>query len=216
MASLATSLSVALDRIVDELVEVIAKEGLVALKRVLDEAGFGDSPHLKDYEVYAHTYGNTIEFEIVLAFEAVVPEDEATRQVLEAAEQAAAEQEEQSDATFGIGPSGPRRVVSSRNALRDARRPARNARRPARDARKGSRDRLIEKEIANITPRSARVTRDGRLSVALRRSARRVGDDLVMPEGEFQGLIGEFMKRLTAVIASAFAPRLEEIVAGYA
>lgn len=220
MPSLATSLTTVLDRIVDDLVDVIAKDGLVALKRVLDEAGFGDSPYLKDYEVYAHVYGDTVAFEIVLDFDSVVSDDEAARRVLDEAARRADEEsdnadEDQPSATYGMGPSGPRRVTPT-NAKRDARRPARNARRPARDARKNAVDRLVEKEVANITPRSARVTRDGRLSVALQRSTKRVNDELVLPQGEFQGIIGKFMKELSSVIGATFASELSQIISDYA
>jgi hypothetical protein len=210
-----TSLTSYLDRLVDEMVDAIAKDGLALLKRILDQAGFAKSPYLKDYEVYAHVIGDVVAFEILLDVEAVVAEDQATQDAMEATAEEGDESEAQASATYAIGPNGPQRLVGKTNALRDARTPARDARRPARDARKTARDRLIEKEVANITPRSARVDRDGRLSVALRRTAKTDGEGIVMPQGEFQGIIGVFLREISALISAKFAPGLSEIIGRY-
>jgi len=210
-----TSLTAYLDRLVDEMVDAIAKDGLVLLKRVLDQAGFAKSPYLKDYQVFAHVIGDVVSFEILLDVEAVVPADEVTRQAMEDSADAGDEQEAVASSTYAMGPNGPQRLVGKTNAMRDARTPARDARRPARDARKTSRDRLIEKEVANITPRSARVDRDGRLSVALRRSARTNGEEIVMPQGEFQGIIGTFLREISSIISAKFSPGLSEIIGRY-
>ena len=210
--SLATSLSTILDRYVDSIISTVASEGLVLLKRVLDEAGFGNSEHLKNYEVFAHVTGHEVAFEIVLDFEAVVAEDAATNEaLLEPPEDM--EGEFEPEATYTLGPSGPMRLASRSSGKRDARRPARDARRPARDARTTARDRLVAKEVANITPRSARVTKDGRLSVALKRSTRTVDGEMVMPRGEFQGIIGEFMTKLKNLVTQKFSPALTDIIA---
>lgn len=210
-----TSLTAYLDRLVSEMVDAIAKDGLVLLKRVLDSSGFAKSPYLKDYEVYAHVIGDVVAFEILLDVEAVVAEDQATRDAMEASAEDGDESEAKASSTYAMGPNGPQRIVGKTNALRDARSPARDARRPARDARKVARDRLIEKEIANITPRSARVDRDGRLSIALRRTARSDGEGVVMPQGEFQGIIGVFLREISSLISAKFAPGLSEIVGRY-
>ncbi len=210
-----TSLTAYLDRLVDEMVDAIAKDGLVLLKRILDQAGFAKSPYLKDYEVYAHVIGDVVAFEILLDVEAVVAADQATQDAMEASAEEGDESEAQASSTYAMGPNGPQRIVGKTNALRDARSPARDARRPARDARKTARDRLIEKEVANITPRSARVDRDGRLSVALKRTAKVDGEGIVMPQGEFQGIIGVFLSEISTLISAKFAPGLSEIIGRY-
>lgn len=217
MASLdiSTTLTAYLDRVVADMVHGVAKDGLALLKRVLDQAGFSKSPYLRNYEVYAHVIGDVVSFEILLDVESVVPADAMTRAAMEASQDEADQTDVAASASYGIGPSGPQRIVGKTNALRDARLPARDLRRPARDAREGSLDRLVKKEIANVSPRSASVDRDGRLSVALKRSTRTAGEGTVMPQGEFQGIIGKFMSELTSVISGQFAPGLTDIIGRY-
>lgn len=210
-----TGLSTYLDRLVDDMLDVIAKEGLVLLKRILDESGFADSPYLKDYQVYAHVLDDVVVFEIVLNVEAVVAEDEVTRQALEESAKEGEKVEEGASRTYAMGPDGPQRLVGRNNAMRDARRPAMDARRPARDARTTARDRLIAKEVANIAPRSAKVDRDGRLSVALKRSAKVDGEGVVMPQGEFQGIVGRFVREISSSVASSFSSGLADIIGRY-
>lgn len=210
---IATSLATQLDRLVDSILEDVASDGLALLKRILDSAGFAKSPFLKDCQVLAHVVRGSVLFEILLDVESLVPADEITRKAVEDAATAAVAAQEEASASFAMGPHGPQRLVSRQNALRDARRPAGDARRPARDARKGSLDRLVEKEVANFAPRSAKVNREGRLSVALRRSATASGEGIVMPQGEFQGIIGNFVSELRKVIASQFSSGLEDIIA---
>lgn len=209
-----TSLTAMLDRLVDDIVDEIAKEGLALLKKILDEAGFQKSPYLKDYEVYAHVMGDVIIFEILLDVDSVVPEDELTRNAIKEAAAAAQAAEADADKTYAIGPNGPQRLVGKHNARRDARTPARDVRRPARDARRTSRDRLILKEVANISPRSAKVDRDGRLSVALKRTAKVVDEEVVMPQNEFQGIIGKFIGEISSLVSGKFAPGLASIIGG--
>lgn len=211
-ADITTSLTAMLDRLVDDIVDTIAKQGLALLKKILDEAGFQKSPYLKDYEVYAHVTGNVITFEILLDVEAVVPADEVTKKAIQDSAEQAAAAEQIADSSYAMGPSGPQRIVGPHNAKRDARRPARDMRKPARDARTTSVDRLIMKEVANVSPRSAKVTRDGRLSVALKRAATVVGEEIVMPQNEFQGIIGKFISEISTLVSSSFAPGLSDII----
>jgi len=212
---ISTTLTAYLDRVVDDMIHGIAKDGLVLLKRVLDRSGFANSPFLKDYEVYAHVVSGVVVFEILLDVGAVAPADDLTRKAIEASQDEADQTDVAAEASYAMGPGGPHRVVGRTNALRDARTPARDLRRPARDVRQTALDRLVQKEIANVTPRSANVDRYGRLSVALKRSVRSAGEETVMPQGEFQGIIGTFIGELTTVISSQFAPGLEDIVGRY-
>jgi hypothetical protein len=212
---ISTTLSTYLDRVVEDMVHGIAKDGLVLLKRVLDEAGFAKSPYLKDYEVYAHVIGDVVAFEILLDIESVVAADALTQAAIDASQDEADQTDAAASASYGLGASGPQRIVGKTNALRDARRPARDLRRPARDVRETALDRLVKKEIANVTPRSMNVDREGRLSVALKRSTRAVAEETVMPQGEFQGIVGTFLSELTSIISGQFAPGLAGIIGRY-
>jgi len=66
MPAITTSLTTQLRRATEAVRDDIAKDGLIALKRVLDNAGFSESDYLKDYEVYSHIHGDGILFEILL------------------------------------------------------------------------------------------------------------------------------------------------------
>lgn len=208
MADVTTAIVAAAKRAVESVIDEIAKSGLVVLRNVLDQAGFRDSEYLKNYEVYAHVSGDVITFEILLDVEAVVPEDEATtaaiRDNMLEAEQAAT--------TYGMTAEGPRRITGMSDRRVDARRPPRDARRPLRDARTNARDRLVRKEIANVRPRSVKVDRTGKLSVALRRSVRETEESVTFPQDAFQGILGQFMKRLQKEIREKFVPEIADIV----
>lgn len=212
MLNISTSLTTILDRYIDQIIDEIAKDGLVALKRILDEAGFGDSEYLKDYEVSASVRGHEVEFGILLDFESVVPTDEITSKALETEEKVNDTVEAEPDAVYNIGKNGPVRILNPTSGKRDARTPARDARKKLRDKRVTAVDRSITKKIANISPRSARVTKDGKLSITLKRTAEIVREETVMPQDEFQGIIGDFMKKLAVLIATKFSPELSTIV----
>lgn len=208
MADVTTAIVAAAKRAVESVIDEVAKSGLVVLRNVLDQAGFRDSEYLKNYEVYAHVSGDVITFEILLDVEAVVPEDEATA----AAMRDSMLEAEQVATTYGMTAEGPRRITGMSDHRRDARRPSRDARRPLRDARTNARDRLVRKEIANVRPRSVKVDRTGRLSVALRRSVRETEESVTFPQDVFQGILGQFMKRLQKEIREKFVPEISDIV----
>lgn len=208
MADISTTVAAAVERALQAVIDEVAKAGLAALRNVVDQAGFRQSEYLKNYEVFAHVSGDVITFEILLDVEAVVPEDQATAQAVRSEMGTI----EEAARTFGMTTDGPQRVLGLNDARRDARKPARDARRPARDARTDSRDRLIKKEIANVRPRSVKVDRAGRISVALKRSIREGEDGVTFPQAEFQGILGEFVTRLRKVIAAEFLPEIAKIV----
>ena len=213
MVDIATTLDAMVRRAFGAVVDDIAKDGLRVLRRVLDEAGFSKSEYLRNYEVYAHVSGETITFEIVLDVEAVVPEDEVTRQALEEQQEKAEEMEDQADKSFHLSRKTQR--VGRLRGLQDARRPARDARTPAHDVRKTASDRLAGHELARLAPRSGRVTRTGKLSVALRRSVRASEKKVEFPKDKFQGILGTFMEEIKDVISDKFAPELRKIVERY-
>jgi hypothetical protein len=213
MVDIATTLDAMVRRAVEAVIDDIAKDGLRALRSVLDRAGFSKSEYLRDYEVYAHVSGGEITFEIVLDVEAVVPEDTATQQAMEEQEQKAEEMEQEAEKTFHL--SRKTRRVGRLRGLHDARRGAKDARSGAKDARKTAGDRLTEHELARLAPRSARITRTGKLSVALKRSIRETEKEVKFPEGKFQGILGDFVDELKDVVFDKFAPELQKIVERY-
>ena len=207
MDDIATTLTAALERAADRVVDGIAKDGLKILKSVLDSSGFSKSEYLKNYEVLAHVSGREVTFEILLDIEAVEPENEDTRKSME--EQLERVQEKASR-TYRLTSRGVQRMG------KDARTPARDARTPARDARTTAADRLVEHEIALHAPRSARITRTGKLAVALKRSVRTVEGKTEFPEGDFQGIIGKFMDEIKSTIVDRFIPELGDIIQRHA
>lgn len=221
MADFATSLNAMLLRAVESVVDLVAVDGVVALRKVLDESGFAKSEYLRDYEVYAHVQGQVVTFEILITAEAVDMQDPATK---EAVDQNAEEDtdREPGTRTYGMTPTRrPGRLVGRYDARRDARTPARDARRdvrqPARtvkSALKTAQIRLIEHEMALVAPRSMKVNRQGKVSLRMSRSVEETPEGQVrMPQGEFQGVIGKFVESLKDIIANRFAPELEKILA---
>lgn len=207
-----TTLYTALKKAAREVIHEIAKEGVVALKKALDRAGFTKSEYLKNYEVYSHVIGDAITFEILVDLDSVEAGDEMTRQALEDQEDAIKAVE----ATYGVR-SGRAytRVRDARKPAGDARQPAKDARKPARDARTNAQDRLLGHEIALHAPRSARITRQGKLAVTLKRSMRETEKASIMPQGKFDGIMKDVMDDLNSVIFENFIPELQEIIDNY-
>lgn len=223
MSSIATTLTAALLRSVDNVVDTIALEGVTVLKRVLDENGFAENEMLRDYEVYAHVSGREITFEILVPAEAFDTEDAQTREAVEQARQQAEEAVHTPGVrTYGFQPtSRPGRLTGRRDARRDARKSHHDARRDARKApqtltsrKKTAQTRLIEHELALHAPRSMKVNRDGKLSLRMSRMVEDTPEGGVrMPKGKFQGVIGQFMEKLETVIAEQFTAELSKLLA---
>jgi hypothetical protein len=225
MDDIATTLRTAMNRVVENSVDIIAKEGLIVLKQTLDTAGFLDSEFLKNYKIYAHAYGGTVEFEIVLDEEAIIPADQVSEKDIakeRAAEKAAKRKLEERARTYGWGSHGPRRLISKNKPAKDARKPARDARRSRSDFasqviyKKDEDMRTLEHEIALTMPRSARITNEGKLSVSTRRVVQKTKTGVQLPQGDNQGIIAKFMDQLDKVIANTFVPKLGDIIAKYA
>jgi hypothetical protein len=217
MVDYTTALMAELQRAVDRVIDSIAKDGLVALKSALDSAGFGEYDSLKNYEVYAHVNNGEIRFEIIVDLESL---DEETKQRLRPRD----EDEHIRKATKMFAFSGiggmTRRVTGSarrlnkpahdaRTKIHDARKPARSG---ARDATKGAEERLAGHELALRAPRGMSITNQGKLSIVLEKSIQETTRDVRFPQGDFQGVIGDFMDKLNKVVVEKFAPELEDIV----
>lgn len=212
MVNIATTLHNAMRRAASTVLHDIAKTGVVALKRILDKSGFGRSEYLKNYEVYSHVIGDSVLFEILVDIDAVQAEDELTQKALE--EQAKAL--ENVNTTYGVR-SGRAysRVRDARKPAQDARKPAKDARKPARDARTTAKDRLLAHEVALHAPRSARITREGKLSVLLKRSMRETESEVRLPQGDFEGIMKNIMDKLSDVLYQHFIPELQGLINDY-
>jgi len=211
MADLATTVHAFLQRATKSVLDDVATDGLKVLRQVIHDAGFDKSEYLKNYELYAHVGRDSVTFEIVLDIEAVLPEDEATKKAMEQQQLEAEQAEEKAAKTYHLS-------LKTQNVrmLKDKRVPAKDKRKPARDVRKNAQDRLVEHELARFAPRSARVTRSGKLSVALRRSVRETEQEVVFPQGKFDGIVQKFLDNLERVVLEKFVPKLRELVQRYA
>lgn len=215
MVDYATQLHVALQRATDSVIDEIAKDGLNSLKSVLDQYGFPKSPHLKNYEVYAHVDSGKIFFEIRIDVSAL---SAANKEVQKLIESARPDMISDSAKTFGMGAHGAARISGNRDARnrrQDTRRPTSDARKPVQDSRRTAADRLMGHEIASHMPRSLDVDRDGKLSVMMSRSLRDTSTGIHYPKGQFEGLLDKFMDELVGVISDRFAPVLEKVLQRY-
>lgn len=220
----ATSLTTALERAMDLILEDIAKDGLKILVSLLEEAGFSKSPYLQDYQVYSHIRGDEIWYEIVLDIQSLDMTDDQVQKLTDQSDQTPDEAEP--DATFTIPTpaarvyAGARRILGIPKKVRDARKapnkyhdarvPATDAR---RDARKNATDRRIDRDVRVPAPRKFRVNPDGKLIIALKKEIeQRENDEIRLPSDDFEGILGKFLDQLTTLIADKFTPELERII----
>jgi hypothetical protein len=216
MADISTTLNTALKRATHSIIDDIAIEGLKLLHRVLEDSGFSRSEYLKNYEIYSNVFLDEIEFEIVLDIEAVISEDEMAQEALEQQQEEVEKLEKESQRyKFSRVTGRVYQMKDIRIPAKDARTSAKDARTPAKDARTTAYDRLVKHEIALRAPRSARVSRTGKLSVALRRSVRETEKKVEFPKDKFEGIIGDFMTRLEQLIAEVFVPEFNYLLLRY-
>lgn len=210
-------------------IDSIAVEGLTALKRILDESGFADSPNLKDYEVTASVSKDSVEFELLIDFEGL--DEDSKRKMRKENEEVfdrhANEVKGRSEArdfvkTYTMSPrtKRPERIVG----MRDARRPPREGRRFQRDARKipydrhrtdaskTSGQRYVEHEFAATAPRGLDVDDSGKLRIALHREIRNTKKGVIFPKGDYQGIVKKFVEQIEQIMEEKFVPELESII----
>ena len=221
-----TSLTAQLNRAAESIKDSVAKDGLIVLKKVLDESGFQKSEYLKDYEVYSHASDTGITFEIVLQLEAIEGGDKI-KEIQEAVNNSTEDiEEDASRRTYAIISRGGFNRIAR---LQDKRSPATNALKPARSALKSSKSygsayknadhRKLEHSIANASPRVARMPRDmhinkeGKLSIKFSKQTRTTkSGEMNFPKGNFQGIAKKFMDELSQIVASKFIPEIEKII----
>lgn len=209
-ANIATSFHTLLDRALEQVIDQIAIDGVKALQAVLDEAGFSESPYLKNYEVYAHVIGEEITFEILLDMDSVEYKKDIEEKQEEAKEKQRKKLEDLAARTYGL--TRQSRKVTRIHGARNMRRPARDARRGAKDARKGAARRLLEHKMINKRPRSAHIDRQGKLVIEMERKLKETETQVHLPQGDFEGIIKDIVTKLKGIILKNFLPKLAETI----
>ena len=218
------------DSILLDCLEPIAKDGLVALKKLLDNSGFSDSPFLKDYEIESEISSTDVTFSILLNERAI--SDESRRKLKKETE--AKQKRREKDVrnrsegkelvrSYTMSPDGrPERVHGRRNAKKrrkDARGFQKDARNKAEDRNntkhpKGSGNRLVEHELEATAPRNMEVDPDGKLIISMQREIRQTGTKMIFPQGNFQGIMANFLEEIGKIVAENFSKELDRIIKG--
>jgi hypothetical protein len=213
----------------DALLDLVAKEGLRALKRCLDSSGFADSPYLKDYEIYSELSDGEVSFVIELDETALT--DESRRKMRKETgstfKKNARDVEGRGEAkefrrVYMMDPKGrPERISGSR----DARKPRKDARRFTKDARtkavdrdkvrhtRNAGERYVDHEFKATAPRSMEVEEDGKLRISMQREIRNTNKKVIFPKGMYQGIIDNFLEELASMMSEQFAKELNVIIA---
>jgi len=190
MADITTSLDAAVKRAAAEVMDAVAIDGLIELKRTLDEAGLPRHENLKSYEIRSSVTSDGVHFEIVLDSDAIVGADERTRKYLKGEIEDRLDQIRTVYKTYVMTDRGPQK----------------------RDIRKTARDRAVERSIVIRGPRSMEVTSDGKLRVALERLVRSDEFGVTLPHGHSQGIMGDYEKKLVGMIGNKFIPKLQSMI----
>ena len=190
MSDLTTSIHAAVTRAASRIDDRIAQEGLSALKQTLDAAGFPMHDGLKSYEIRSTITDGGISFEIILDSDSVVAGDAAVKKLMEEKVSEATKRVEKVFKTYVMTDNGPQR----------------------RDIRKTAMDRLVERGMVIRSPRSIEMTSDGQVKVAMDRLEREGTFNMTLPSRQLQGILGEYEKRLRAVISEKFVPELQTII----
>jgi len=211
---ISTTLNTLLNRVVEDSIDAIAKEGLELLKSVLDSSGFSKSQYLKNYQLYAHVSGSTITYEVLVSLESL--DEESQKEVL-SEENKEEDTKPRRSYAYMIGNVG--RMYQLDDSRRDARKPARDARsnktsalKSALDVRRTSNMRDVLHQIRSVSPRSIRVQRSGKISVRLKNYVQEKKSEIVIPTKKYDGVVSEFVNRLSLTVSKSFAPQLVSII----
>lgn len=190
MVDIATSLHAQLMRASERVNDVVAVEGLSALKRALDGAGL---PKLKDggypYELRSNVTSDGVWFEIIVDSDAVVAADERTKKHMREKIEEGIEKSSMIFRTYVMTEDGPQR----------------------RDARHTSLDRAVERGVVIRSPRTMEVTKEGKIKVALDKIKSEGVFDLSISRGHFQGILRGYEKKMYDTIEKSFIPELDRI-----
>ena len=226
------SLSDLVDYIEDQIpsiVDVVAHDGLIILKRILDNADFSHSNLLNNYEIYSEASSDSVSFTIELDETALT--DESKRKMRKETSNTfrrnARDVQSRGEArefrsVYMMGPNGrPERILGRR----DARKPRKDARRFVKDARKNSVDRgradfprnsgerYVDHELSATAPRGMEVE-DGKLRITMQREIRNTSKKVIFPKGMYQGIIKQFIDELVDVMENEFSSKLEQLIQG--
>jgi len=227
MVDISTSLVAQLERSVDAVLDIIAKDGLQLLQSILREE-FGKSEHLKNYEIFAHVSDGEIEYEIALSPESVEETDqseEVTEIRKEAMEAFDKKHEEAIVKTFGVSEDNQVYRISS---LRDKRKKSQDTKKSSHDTKKksrsinrGSKAREFEHKAyasaprSSGAPRSMEVGKSGKLKINFTRKLRNTRSGVQYPNKDFEGIMKKFVDGMQTIIAEEFIPGLEKIMSRY-
>ena len=197
--------------LLDEIKDLIAKEGLRAMKKVLDSEGFSKYEHLRDYEAFAHTTKDGVTFELVVDFESF---DDASKDKVESATISAEDEEgEEIKKTFSLEDGKIRKHrVSPVKKNHDKRRDARKRASSAVDSRHTADERRLEHEVYASSPRSMHVNRQGKISIRMKHLDDGKGG-LQFSQKKYEGILGEFIDKTIEKVNDAVVEAVERALA---
>jgi hypothetical protein len=197
MVDYTTTLTNAVNRVVDRVIDGIAAEGLRVLNRILVKSGFLESEYLKNFELSAGVSGNTIHYYIALEAETVDITDEEREEFLK--------ELEKTKSIYKVTQQAMRYYkLEKGNVIKIG------------DARTTSSDRLAAHEVALNATRGARVTATGKLFVTLRRTIGKTDTRRYRyPKRESEGIPKEFIEKFKTTIAEEFSEELRNIIRRY-
>jgi len=228
MANFTAPLMVLLERSVDSIRDIIAKDGLAILQSTLRESGFEDSEYLKDYVLYAHVSGDEVVYEISLSVDAVGEETDLSEEVVRTRNSAMDaldnKFEEASVKSFGLSKDGSvfrvARMRDKRKSHHDAK-TIRKKRKSSHDVKSTSKTREFEHKAASASPRSRGaprsmdVDKSGKLKLTFTRQLKKTKSDFKYPEKDFEGIMKKFIEGIQDAITKRFVPELEKTLSKY-
>jgi hypothetical protein len=202
----------------------VAKKGLIALKRVLDSAGFKDIEGLKDYELNSEVFTDSVAFYITVSFASI---DDISRERL--AKKAVDIKRRREEASTRAGAKRLVKRYTMRSDGRplkiqgryDLRRPVRDSQQIRKDARttarerarkpaiKNAADRLIDHEEIMVSPRGMTIE-DDKLHIDLERVIKEKDGKTILPQSEYQGIMRNVVDRIMGVITKEFVASFQK------
>jgi len=212
MPDITTSLNAQIDRVIDDVIDSIAKDGLVLLEKTVTEAGFSKSPYLKDYKIEAHVANKIVSFQIILGEDSIEIDEDVEREFKRNSDEQKKKTTVRKPRIYIIEKSRIRRI------MRDVRKTAQDRTAESTGTKrtvKTPEDRKAESETFKVqNPRSVTIDLKGKIKVKFKRSVTQ------LPDGKFkypknvatEGVFEHFLKDLEYVIESNFLPKFFEMM----
>lgn len=193
--------------ILDEIKDLVAKDGLRAMKSVLDSEGFSKYEHLRNYEAFAHVTKDGVTFELVVDFESF---DDASKDKVESATISAEDEDgEEIKKTFSLKNGKIRKHrISPVKKQHDGRRDARKRAKSATDSRHTADERRLEHEVYASSPRSMHVNRQGKISIRMKHLDDGKGG-LQFSQNRYEGILGEFIDKTIEKVNDAVVEAIQ-------